>query len=104
MREEREAKARVSGGPSLRPIDCAWRIGGRRTSSALVENERYEHRIPEEQLQRRRLGPSGLLPEIAFMGRANVVSRALINSARSKGLARTSSTPVELSRLIFFDQ
>jgi GTP-binding protein len=47
--------------------------------------------------------PSGLLPEIAFMGRSNVGKSSLINSLLSvRGLARTSSTPGRTQSLNFF--
>jgi GTP-binding protein len=47
--------------------------------------------------------PSGVLPEIAFMGRSNVGKSSLINSLLSvRGLARTSSTPGRTQSLNFF--
>jgi GTP-binding protein len=47
--------------------------------------------------------PSGLLPEIAFMGRSNVGKSSLINSLLAvRGLARTSSTPGRTQSLNFF--
>jgi len=47
--------------------------------------------------------PTGLLPEIAFMGRSNVGKSSLINSLLAvKGLARTSSTPGRTQALNFF--
>jgi len=47
--------------------------------------------------------PSGLLPEIAFMGRSNVGKSSLLNSLLSvRGLARTSSTPGRTQSLNFF--
>jgi GTP-binding protein len=47
--------------------------------------------------------PSGLLPEIAFMGRSNVGKSSLLNSLLSmRGLARTSATPGRTQSLNFF--
>jgi GTP-binding protein len=47
--------------------------------------------------------PTGILPEIAFMGRSNVGKSSLINSLLSvRGLARTSSTPGRTQSLNFF--
>jgi GTP-binding protein len=47
--------------------------------------------------------PSGVIPEIAFMGRSNVGKSSLINSLLSvRGLARTSSTPGRTQSLNFF--
>src|SRR5881397_2820023 len=47
--------------------------------------------------------PRDRRPEVAFMGRSNVGKSSMINSLlRTKGLARTSSTPGRTQALNFF--